>query len=56
MYIDIQIQIRFASSINISLISVLHVENGVEFLNATSVSCPAATVISPVTKITASEK
>ena len=38
-----------------SLISVLHVENGAQFSNATFVSFPAFTVISPVTKINASE-
>ena len=40
---------------NTSLISVLHVENGVQFLNASCVSTSATTVISPVTKINASE-
>ena len=49
-------QIWFASSTNISLISVVHVENGAQFLNATSVSLLAATVIFPVTKINASEQ
>ena len=34
---------------------VLHVANGAYFLNATSGSLPAFTVISPVTKIHASE-
>ena len=48
-------KIWFASSINTSLISVLHVENSAQFLNATSVSLSAFTVISPVTKINASE-
>ena len=38
-----------------SLISVLHVENDAQFLNATSLSFAASTVISPVTKINASE-
>ena len=38
-----------------SLIFVVHVENGSQFLYATSVSLLAATVIFPVTKINASE-
>ena len=38
-----------------SLIPTLHVENGVRFLNATSVLLFAVTVISPVPKIDASE-
>ena len=38
-----------------SLISVLHEENGPQFLNATSVLSLAITVISPVTKINASK-
>ena len=37
LYIGIATQILFASSRNTSLISVLHVENGAQFLNATSV-------------------
>ena len=44
----------FASSIS-TLISVLHVENGAQFLNATYVLLSAVTVISRVTKINASE-
>ena len=48
-------KIWFASSTNTSLISVLHVENGAQFLNETSVSLFAVTVILPVTKINASE-
>ena len=46
---------RFASSTYTSLITVLHIENEAQFLNATSVFLPAATVIFPVTKINASE-
>ena len=45
---------QFASSTN-TLISVLHVENGAQFLNAKYVSFPAFTVISTVTKTNASE-
>ena len=44
-----------ASSTNTSLITVLHVDNGAQFLNATSVSLAAFAVIFPVTKINASE-
>ena len=44
----------FAPSKN-TLISVLHVENGTQFLNATSVLLFAATAISLKTKINASE-
>ena len=46
---------QFASSTNTSLISVSHVENGAQFLNAKYVSFPTFTVISPVTKTNASE-
>ena len=46
-------QIWFASSANMSLIFVAHVENGAQFLNATSVLLSAATVIFPVTEINA---
>ena len=46
-------QICFALSIKAFLISVLNVENGVQYLNAASVLLPAFTVISPVTKISA---
>ena len=35
--------------------SVLHVENGIQVLNAMLVLFPVFTVISPVTKINASE-
>ena len=45
----------FTSSINISLISVLHVENSAQFLNATFVSLFAVTAMSAVTKINESE-
>ena len=45
--------IWFASSINSSYISVLHVENDAQILNATSVLMSAITVISPATKINA---
>ena len=38
-----------------SLISVLHIDNSAQFLNATSISFPAFTVIFPVTKIYGSE-
>ena len=38
-----------------SLISVLHVENGTQYLNATSASLFVVILISPVTKINASE-
>ena len=38
-----------------SLISVLHVENGAQFLNPTSMSLSAVTIISPVAKTNASE-
>ena len=38
-----------------SLITVLHVQNGAQFLKAMSVSSFAVTVIFPVTKISASE-
>ena len=48
-------QILLASSINISLISVLYVENGAQFLTAISVLLSAFTVISPVTKVNTSE-
>ena len=48
-------QICSASSINPSLISVLHVETSAQFLNATCVLFAAFTVISPVTKINPSE-
>ena len=44
-----------ASSVNTSLISALHAENGAQFLNATCLSLFAVTVISPVSKINASE-
>ena len=44
-----------ASSIKTSLIPVLHVENDTQFLNSTSVTFPAFTVIYPVTKINASK-
>ena len=47
--------IWFASSTYTSLIPVLHVENGAQFLNATSVSLFAVTVIFPVTKTNSSE-
>ena len=40
---------------NTSLITVLHLENGAQLLNATSVLLAASTVIFPVTKINASE-
>ena len=40
---------------NTSLISVFHVENGAQFLNATSVLLFAGTAISSVTKINASK-
>ena len=43
----------FASSTNTSLISVLHVEDDAQFLNAKSVLSLAVTVISPVAKINA---
>ena len=57
MYIGIAIQTWFDSSINTSsLISVLYVENGAQFLNATFVSLFAATAISPLTKLGASEQ
>ena len=49
------LKILFASSINTSLIFVLNVENGTQFLNAMSVSLFAFTAISPVTEINASE-
>ena len=55
LYIGIAIQIWFALSTNISLIFVVHAENGAQFLNATSVLSSAATVIFPVTKINPSE-
>ena len=45
----------FALSANASLISVLHVENGAQFLNAASVLLFLVTVIFPVTKIRPSE-
>ena len=54
-YIGIAMQIWFASSTNTSLIFVVYVENSTQFLNATSVSFLAATVIFPVAKINASE-
>ena len=41
--------------INTSLISILHLENGAQILNATSVLLSAVTVIFPVTKMNASE-
>ena len=44
-----------ALSTNTSLITVPHVENGAQFLNATSVSLAAFTVIFPVTKMNASD-
>ena len=48
--------IIFASSTKVSFISVLHLLNGAQFLNATFVlSLPPVTVIFPVTKIYASE-
>ena len=56
MYTVIAIKIWFASSINTSLISVVHVENGAQYLNATSVSLFAVTVIFPVAKTNASEE
>ena len=46
-------QTWFASSTNTSLIFVVQVENGAQFLNATSVLLSAFTVIFPVTKISA---
>ena len=42
-------------SISTKLITVLHAENGAQFINATPVSLFAATVIFPATKINASE-
>ena len=45
----------FASSINTSLISLLHVEIGAQFFNATSVPSSAVTVIYSVTKINTTE-
>ena len=55
MYIDIAILIYSASSIKI-LISVLHLLNGAQFLNATFVLLSApATAVFPVTRIYASE-
>ena len=39
-------QMRFTSSINTSFISALHAENDAQFLNASSVSLSASTVIS----------
>ena len=48
--------IGFALSTNTSLISVLHIENDAQFLNAMSVPLFAVTVIFPVTKINASEE
>ena len=56
LYIGIVILICSASSIKVSLISVLHFLNGAQFQNANSVlSSPFTTVIFPVTKIYASE-
>ena len=43
------------STSNTSLITVLHIENGAQFLNATSLSLAAFTVVFPVTKTNASE-
>ena len=43
----------FASSTKMSLIFVVHVENGAQFLNETSALLSAVTVIFPVTKINA---
>ena len=52
----IAILIKSASSTKVSFISVLHLLNGAQFLNATFVfALPPATVIFPVTKIYASE-
>ena len=39
---------RFAPLTNTSLISVVHVENGAQFLNATSVLLLATTVTVPI--------
>ena len=55
LYVSIEIQIWFASSTNTSLISVVHVENGAHFLNATSVLLLTVTVIFPETKKNASK-
>ena len=56
LYIGIVILIISASSTKVSFISVLHLLNGAQFLNATFVSLlPPVTVIHPVTKIYASE-
>ena len=41
---------------NASLIFVVHIENGAQFLNPTSISLLAFTIIFPVTKINASEQ
>ena len=51
----IAMQICSALSTNTSLITVLHVENAAQLLNAKSVSLTAFGVIFPVTKIHASE-
>ena len=48
-------EIWFVLSTNTSLIFVIHVENGAQFLKATSVLLSAFTVLFPVTKINASE-
>ena len=47
--------IWFASPTNASLIFIENLENGAQFLNATSVLLLAVTVIFPVTEINASE-
>ena len=51
----IAMEIWFASSTNTSVTFLVHVENGAQFLNATSVLLSAVTVIFPVTKMNASE-
>ena len=43
-----------ASSIVVPSIFVIHLVNGVQFLNATCVAPAAVTVISPLTKMSAS--
>ena len=48
-------KIWFASSINISPISVLHVENGAQFLNVASALLFGVTVTSPVAKVNTSK-
>ena len=42
-------------SVNVLLITFLHIKNGAQFLNAISVSMAAFTVILPVNKINYSE-